>query len=156
MEYPQDSPVVLITTGVLLALSVPALKALAARRRGRARPQAQAIRRLSDAERVRFAQSWGKALARYTLLASVAEADQLLTEVMRLSGFPIADIAQRGAHVSLEHAGVVENYRAGHDLALKSHRGQASTDELRQALVHYRALFEALVEGSPSVLAAAR
>ena len=157
MEYAHDSPVVFITTAVLLALAVPALTALIARRRNRARrPQAHAIRPLSEAERVRFAQSWGKALARYTLLASVAEADQLLTEVMRLSGFPIADIEQRGAHLSLDHPRVVANYRAAHDLALKSYRGQASTEDLRQALVHYRVLFEVLVEPPLRALAVAR
>ena len=90
------------------------------------------------------------------MLATVAEADQLLTEVMRLTGFPIADIEQRGAYLSRDHPRVLENYRAAHDLALKSRRGQASTEDLRQALVHYRVLFEDLVAVPPRALAVAR
>jgi hypothetical protein len=115
-----------------------------------------AIRPLSDAERLRFARLWGKALARYSAVAAVSEADQLLTEVMRARDFPTADFDQRAANLSVEHPRLAENYHAAHDLALKSRRGRASAEDLRQALVHYRVLFEELVEVPPLELAAAR
>ena len=116
------------------------------------------IRPLSDAERVRFAQLWSKALALFvdSPLAAVSEADQLLTEVMRVRGFPTADFDQRAADLSVDHPKLAQSYHAAHDLALKSRSGQASTEDLRQALVHSRVLFEELVEVPPVELAAAR
>jgi hypothetical protein len=120
------------------------------------RVERQAIRPLSDAERVRFAQLWRKALARYTLVAAVAEADQILTEAMQLSGFPIADLEQCSANLSLDHPRLAENYYAAHELARMSSRGRATTADLRQALDLYRVLFEELVEVPPPELAAAR
>jgi hypothetical protein len=106
------------------------------------------IRPLSDAERGRFAELWSKALARFvdSPLAAVSEADQLLTEVMRVRGFPTADFDQRAADLSVDHPRLAESYHAAHDLALKSRQGQADTEDLRQTLVHYRVLFEELVE----------
>lgn len=109
------------------------------------------IRPLSDAERGRFAESWSRALARFvdSPLAAVSEADQLLTEVMRVRGFPTADFDRRAADLSVDHPRLAQSYHAAHDLALKSGRGQANTEDLRQALVHYRGLFEELVEVPP-------
>jgi len=116
------------------------------------------IRPLSDAERGRFAQSWSKALVRFvdSPLAAVSEADQLLTEVMRVRGFPTADFDQRAADLSVDHPRLAESYHAAHGLALKSRGGQANTEELRQTLVHYRVLFEELVDVPPVELVAAR
>ena len=109
------------------------------------------IRPLSDAERGRFAQSWSRTLGRFvdSPAAAVSEADQLLTEVMRVRGFPTADFDQRAADLSVNHPRLAQSYHAAHDLALKSRGGQADTEDLRQTLVHYRALYEELVEASP-------
>ena len=64
---------------------------------------------------------------------------------MQTRGYPMADFDQRAADISVDHPVVVENYRAGHDIALRESRGQASTEDLRKAMVHYRALFEELL-----------
>jgi hypothetical protein len=122
------------------------------------RAQNYTIRSLSDAERGRFTQLWNKALALFvdSPLAAVSEADQLLTEVMRVRGFPTADFDQRAADLSVDHPRLAESYHAAHDLAVKSRSGQASTEDLRQALVHCRVLFDELVQAPPVELAAAR
>lgn len=116
------------------------------------------IRPLSEAERGRFAESWNKTLARFvdSPQSAVSEADQLLTEVMRVRGFPTADFDQRAADLSVDHPRLVESYHAAHDLALKSRNGKASTEDLRQALVHCRVLYDELVEAPAAELAAAR
>jgi hypothetical protein len=116
------------------------------------RVEGYTIRPLSDAERSRFTQSWTRALARFvdSPLAAVSEADQLLTEAMRVRGFPAADFDQRAADLSVDHPRLAQSYHAAHDLALASPSGQpASTEDLRQALVHCRVLFEELVEAPP-------
>jgi len=79
----------------------------------------------------------------------VSEADRLVEEVMRLRGYPVGDFEQRAADVSVDHPRVVENYRLAHDIALRHERGQASTEELRKAMIYYRALFEDLLEDQP-------
>jgi len=119
---------------------------------------AYTIRALSDAERVRFAESWRTTLTRFvdSPLAAVSEADQLLIEVMRVRGFPAADFDQRAADLSVDYPRLSESYHAAHDLALKSRNGTANTEELRQALVHCRVLYDELVNASPVELAAAR
>jgi hypothetical protein len=76
---------------------------------------------------------------------AVTEADQLLGDVMFTRGYPVSDFEQRTADMSVDHPKVVENYRAAHEIALRHSQGQASTEELRQAMLHYRALFEELV-----------
>jgi hypothetical protein len=74
----------------------------------------------------------------------VAEADQLLRDVMTTRGYPMTDFEQRAADVSVNHPLVIENYRKAHEIALHQTRGQASTEDLRQAMIHYRTLFEDL------------
>jgi hypothetical protein len=73
----------------------------------------------------------------------VQESDALIGSVMRERGYPVDDFEQRAADVSVDHPRVVENYRAGHRLA-----GSGDTEEQRQAMVHYRALFDELLEDS--------
>ena len=65
---------------------------------------------------------------------------------MRERGYPVEDFDQRAADLSVDHPDVVENYRQGHDLARRTVRGEGDTESLRQAIVHYRALFAELVE----------
>jgi hypothetical protein len=77
--------------------------------------------------------------------AAILAADRLLGEVMAKCGYPMTDFEQRAADLSVEHPDVVENYRAAHALAQKHERGEADTEDLRQAMVHCKALFEDLV-----------
>jgi hypothetical protein len=79
---------------------------------------------------------------------SVSLADQLVNEVMHGRGYPVGDFDQRAADISVDHPLVVENYRAAHDIALRDSRGEASTEDLRKSMVHYRALFDELLGDS--------
>ncbi|WP_242125875.1 hypothetical protein [Sphingobium sp. Sx8-8] len=76
---------------------------------------------------------------------AVTRADALLTEVMEVRGYPIADFEQRSADLSVDHPEVVQNYRTAHDIALRHARGEADTEDLRRAMIHYRALFDDLI-----------
>lgn len=105
------------------------------------------IRPLSPADQDRFLDRWTKVQATFVddPERSIDYADALLAEVMSARGYPVSDFEQRAGDVSVDHPNVVQHYRAGHDIALRHSRGEADTDELRQALIHYRALFEELV-----------
>lgn len=106
------------------------------------------IRRLSAEDRRRFADAWTRAQTRFVddPNGAVGEADRLIGEVMKTRGYPVGDFAQRSADISVDHPMVVENYRIAHDIALRDRRGEAGTEDLRKAMVHYRALFEELLE----------
>jgi LPXTG-motif cell wall-anchored protein len=105
------------------------------------------IRPLSPADQDRFLDRWTKVQATFVddPERSVDYADALLAEVMTARGYPVSDFEQRAGDISVDHPHVVQNYRAGHEIAVRHNRGEASTDDLRQALIHYRALFEELV-----------
>ena len=107
------------------------------------------IRALQPAARERYVSAWHQTQARFVDAPADAltEADSLLTSVMAERGYPMEDFDQRSADVSVDHPTVVENYRAAHAISTASGRGQASTEDMRQAMVHYRALFEELVDG---------
>ncbi len=77
---------------------------------------------------------------------AVGVADRLVTEVMRKRGYPVDDFDQRAADVSVDHPQIVENYRTAHGIHLAQQRGDVSTEQQREAFVHYRALFEKLLE----------
>jgi hypothetical protein len=77
--------------------------------------------------------------------AAVQAADSLVQVVMVERGYPVEDFQQRAADISVDHPEVVENYRRGHELAQVATAGEASTETLRQAMKHYRALFDELV-----------
>jgi len=106
------------------------------------------IRSLTSAERERYADLWRSTQARFVddPAGATDEADQLVGEVMAARGYPVGDFEQRAADVSVKHPRVVEHYRAAHEIATRNERGDADTEELRQALMHYRALFEDLLE----------
>jgi hypothetical protein len=110
------------------------------------------IRAPSPADHARFLESWRKVQGRFVDSpgGAVTEADQLLGDVMSLRGYPVSDFEQRAADISVDHPLVMENYRAGHGIAVRQTLGQASTEELRQAMIHYRTLFEELV-GEPEI-----
>ena len=105
------------------------------------------IRTLTAEERSRFSDAWKKTQARFVDEPSraVADADGLVKEVMRARGYPVGDFDQRAADVSVDHASVVTNYRAAYDIASRNKSGKATTEDLRQAMVHYRSLFEELL-----------
>jgi hypothetical protein len=82
---------------------------------------------------------------------SVAFADALLGDVMKARGYPVSDFDRRAGDISVDHPVVVEHYHKGHDIAVRHDRGEASTEDLRQAMIHYRALFDNLVgAGAPA------
>lgn len=105
------------------------------------------LRALSNEDRVRFLNLWDQVQAHFVDAPSgaVMEADQLLGDVMAARGYPVADFEQRVADISVGHAGVIQNYRAAHAIALSQASGRATTEDLRRAMIHYRALFEDLV-----------
>ncbi|HEX6207658.1 MAG TPA: hypothetical protein VF058_04780 [Actinomycetota bacterium] len=109
------------------------------------------IRPLSSEQRSRFAGAWEDLQARFVDAPNVAvlEADRLVIEVMRAKGYPMDDFDQRAADLSVDHPRVVENYRTAHDVAMRSERGEADTEELRRATLAYRELFEELLEEEP-------
>ena len=78
--------------------------------------------------------------------AAVAQGDAMVEEVMKARGYPLAEFDQRIADLSVHHASVVQNYRAAREIAARQRQGQASTGDLRRAVVYYRELFEDLVE----------
>jgi len=106
------------------------------------------IRPLEAAERDHFIDAWRATQARFVDAPAEAinDADRLVSEVMQARGYPVGDFDQRAADVSVDHPIVVENYRAARAIAVANQRGDASTEDLRQAIVHYRALFEDLLE----------
>ena len=108
------------------------------------------IRPLAPGDRARFIESWARVQARFVdgPGAAVTDADQLLGDVMSTRGYPVSEFEQRAADLSVNHPQVLENYRAAHETALRQSGGQASTEDLRQAMIHYRSLFEELV-GEP-------
>ena len=65
---------------------------------------------------------------------------------MQARGYPVGEFDQRAADISVDHPVVVDNYRAAHEIAIRHERGQASTEDLRKAMVHYRSLFDELLE----------
>lgn len=111
------------------------------------------IHPLDAAARERYLEQWRVVQARFVddPNGTVGEADRLLSEVMAARGYPVADFEQQAADLSVNHARVVEHYRAGHAIAQRHVQGQASTEDLRQALIHYRELFQELVQEPASV-----
>jgi uncharacterized membrane protein YgcG len=106
------------------------------------------IRQLEPNQRDRFADEWRRVQGRFVdePQEAVRESDHLVKEVMRQRGYPIENFEQRADDISVDHPQVVENYRAAGRIAERNDRGEASTEDLRQATVHYRGLFEELLE----------
>jgi hypothetical protein len=106
------------------------------------------IRKLTPDERARFAESWTRVQAQFVddPGMAVGAADQLVNEVMTTRGYPMADWEQRVADLTVDHPGVCHHYREARTIAGRHSRGETSTEDLRQALVHYRALFADLLD----------
>jgi hypothetical protein len=111
------------------------------------RVEAFHVRPLAAGDRARFVESWRGVQSRFVdgPAGAVSEADGLLGDVMSTRGYPVADFEQRAADISVDHPLVLENYRTAHAIALRQTGGKATTEELRQAMVHYRTLFEELI-----------
>jgi hypothetical protein len=103
---------------------------------------------LAPAEATRFSQAWNALQGRFVdnPKGVVVQADQLIRELMLKRGYPMSDFEHRAADISVDHPDVVENYRAARTIAARDERGQADTEELRQAVVHYRVLFDEMLE----------
>ena len=133
---------------------------------GRTRAEAELLKRearvarlnivqLTPADAVRFSQAWSALQARFldNPTGGVVEADRLVRELMAKRGYPMCDFEHRAADISVNHAGVVATYRAAQTIAAREARGEADTEELRKALVHYRTLFAELLGVAPEIAA---
>jgi hypothetical protein len=105
------------------------------------------IRELTPAARDRYFEEWRAVQVRFVdaPAQAVTEADDLVQQVMRDRGYPVDDFDTRADAISVDHPHVVENYRAAHGVWAANERGEATTEDLRQSLVHYRSLFEELL-----------
>jgi hypothetical protein len=103
---------------------------------------------LAPAEAARFTQAWNALQGRFVdnPTGVVIQADELVRELMLKRGYPMADFERRAADISVDHPAVVENYRAAQAIVVRDERGQADTEELRRAVVHYRVLFDEMLE----------
>ena len=106
------------------------------------------IRDLDPMERERFSERWESVQSRFvdSPKGAVAEADDLVSSLMKTRGYPVSDFDQRAADISVAHPRVVENYRSAHEIALRVGKNAATTEDLRTAMIHYRSLFEELVQ----------
>jgi hypothetical protein len=106
---------------------------------------------LTPADAARFSQAWSTLQSRFidSPKGVVVEADQLVRELMEKRGYPMGDFERRAADISVDYPGVVSNYRAAHVIATRDASGEADTEELRKAVIHYRTLFDELLEAKP-------
>jgi hypothetical protein len=105
------------------------------------------LRELPADARERYATAWEEIQARFVDAPNeaVGQADELVTRLIAERGYPTGDYDEQVAHLSVEHAHTLGQYRDAHDISLRNERGEASTEQLRQALVYYRALFAELL-----------
>jgi hypothetical protein len=106
------------------------------------------IRDVDPTEHERFSKRWEAVQSRFvdSPKGAVAEADDLVSSVMKARGYPVSDFDQRAADISVDHPRVVENYRSAHGIALRVGKDAATTEDLRTAMIHYRSLFEELAQ----------
>lgn len=106
------------------------------------------IEPLAPADAARFGDRWGELQTHFVddPRAVVAGADELVRALMVKRGYPMADFERQAADISVDHPALVENYRAAHAIGVLNERGEASTEQLRKALVYYRDLFAELLE----------
>ena len=111
------------------------------------RVDAFALKPLSQGDADEFSASWKAIQARFVddPRTAVVDADRLIVDVMRARGYPVEDTRHRLDDLSVDHAHVLEHYRAGREIVARHERGDAGTEDLRQAMVHFRAVFDELV-----------
>jgi hypothetical protein len=105
------------------------------------------IRPLSESERGRYLADWAAVQSKFVddPGQAIVDADHLIMQVMRTRAYPVSDFEQRAADISVNYPALVSNYRAAREIAIKNEQQQADTEELRQAMIHYRSLFEELL-----------
>lgn len=110
------------------------------------------LKDLDASSRQRFVDEWRRAQEFFVddPSAAVSKVDDLVETVMDERGYPVQDFEQQAADISVDHPAVVTNYRAAHAIAVQHENKGATTEELRQAMIHYRALFAELVEATPA------
>jgi hypothetical protein len=110
------------------------------------------IRDLDPMEHERFVKRWESVQSRFvdSPKGAVTEADDLVSSLMRTRGYPVSDFDQRAADISVDHPLVVANYRSAHEIALRVGK-DATTEDLRTAMIHFRSLFEELVQTPTTV-----
>jgi hypothetical protein len=110
------------------------------------------ITALAPTDATRFSQAWNALQSRFidNPKGVVAEADHLVRELMVKRGYPMGDFERRAADISVDHPSVVTTYRAAQAIAVRDERGEADTEELRKAVIHYRTLFDELLEVEPA------
>ncbi|MEV6812769.1 hypothetical protein [Micromonospora sp. NPDC051296] len=106
---------------------------------------------LDPDSRARYAEAWEELQVRFvdSPAETVGQADELVTRLIAERGYPTGDFSDQIAHLSVEHARTLSHYRDAHEIHLRNSRGEASTEDLRQAVVHYRALFADLLGEEP-------
>ncbi len=112
------------------------------------------IRPLSVGEREAYLAEWAGVQSKFVDEPgeAIVDADRLIKEVMQLRAYPVSDFDQRAADISVSYPEMVSNYRAAREIALKNKENQADTEELRQAMIHYRSLFKELLGAEETVL----
>jgi len=105
------------------------------------------LKPLSEGSRQRYTEQWQQMQSGFVdrPQVAVADADRLITDLMRERGYPVDDFDTRSEMASVDHADVVENYRTAHGIAVRNVEGRTSTEDLRQAVISYRALFEEML-----------
>jgi hypothetical protein len=105
------------------------------------------IKPLSETQKTEFADMWEHAQAEFVddPTAAVTHADVLVQEVMNVRGYPVSEFDQRVADISVDHPAVAQNYRLAHEIAERNDRGEVGMEKLREAMLHYRALFADLL-----------
>jgi hypothetical protein len=110
------------------------------------------IRQLNPGERQQYSERWHAVQSKFVddPRGAVIDADDTVAALMGELGYPMADFERRAADLSVDHSHVVNNYRAAHEIAVRHRQGRASTEDLRQAMIYYRSLFEDLLAGPRS------
>jgi hypothetical protein len=110
------------------------------------------LRDLDPAEQQRYAQAWQQVQARFVAdpTGAVVAGDKLVTRLIERRGYPTSNFEDELSYLSVEHARTLGHYRDAHEIYLRGERGEAGTEDLRQALVHYRALFADLLGTDPA------
>jgi len=105
------------------------------------------IHPLSVSERERYLADWTAVQSKFVddPRQAIVDADRLIIEVMQLRAYPVSDFEQRAADLSVNYPDLVSNYRAAREIAIKNKQNLADTEELRQAMVYYRSLFDELL-----------
>lgn len=117
-------------------------------KRRKDRVSALRLRRLTGTERDKYVTQWNRIQARFVdePSDSIVEAQGLVSEVMRARGYPVRDFDIQASDLSVNHPALAENYRSAHAIFLRNQKGQATTEDLRQAVVYYRGVFSELLE----------